>query len=126
VGSVLGGSEGYIQGIEGYSLVSLCYCGVGCRFASTVIVCGVSGVGDVMQIDFSPIRSLHYHTSYCITQVCGNIVKADVMLEPTGRSKGFGIVQYSNGNEAASAVQRLNNLELKGRMIWVREDIKVI
>lgn len=57
-------------------------------------------------------------------KVCGTIVKADVMLEPTGRSKGFGIVQYSNGTEAASAVQRLNNLDLKGRCIWVREDIK--
>ena len=31
----------------------------------------------------------------------------------------------SQGAEAASAIQRLNNLDLKGRCIWVREDIKV-
>ena len=38
------------------------------------------------------------------------------------RSKGCGIVEYSDINDAARALSSLNGVELKGRNIFVRED----
>jgi len=52
----------------------------------------------------------------------GRVVRADVMTEPSGRSKGYGIVEFSSGREARIAIERLNDTELKGRQVFVRED----
>ena len=53
----------------------------------------------------------------------GSVVRADVMTEGgTGRSKGCGIVEFSTANEAIRAMQVLNDTDLKGRLIFVRED----
>jgi len=49
-------------------------------------------------------------------------VHADVMMEPDGRSKGCGIVQFASAREAAHAIATLNDTELNGRQIFVRED----
>ena len=38
------------------------------------------------------------------------------------RSKGCGIVEYSDINDAARALSSLNGVELKGRPIIIRED----
>ncbi len=39
----------------------------------------------------------------------------------TGRSKGYGFVEMSDDDEAQSAIEGLNNSELDGRTIVVRE-----
>jgi len=52
----------------------------------------------------------------------GDVVYAEVMTEPDGRSKGCGIVEYSSPEEAQEAISTLTDTELKGRMIFVRED----
>lgn len=52
----------------------------------------------------------------------GNVIKADVMEEPSGRSKGCGIVTFATMEEAQHAVNTLNNTELDGRLIFLRED----
>ena len=53
----------------------------------------------------------------------GNVLHADVMLEPgTTRSKGCGLVTFANARDAAAAIQQLHDTELKGRLIFVRED----
>ncbi len=39
----------------------------------------------------------------------------------TGRSKGFGFVEMSAKDEAQSAIDKLNDTELKGRTIKVNE-----
>lgn len=54
--------------------------------------------------------------------IAGNVVFADVLTLPNGRSKGCGIVEYSTREEAQKAVQKLSHLELDGREIFVRED----
>ena len=53
----------------------------------------------------------------------GNVAHADVMLE-TGstRSKGCGLVSFTNARDAANAIATLNDTDLKGRLIFVRED----
>ena len=39
----------------------------------------------------------------------------------SGRSKGFGFVEMSSGDEANSAIEAFNGYELKGRAIKVNE-----
>ena len=55
-------------------------------------------------------------------KVVGTVTRADVLEEPGGRSKGCGIVEYSNPMEAQRAINELTNQELKGRPVFVRED----
>ncbi len=52
----------------------------------------------------------------------GEVVYAEVMTDSEGRSKGCGIVEYSTAEEAKNACSTLSDTELKGRMIFVRED----
>ena len=52
----------------------------------------------------------------------GEVLHADVLHGPDGRSKGCGLVEYSAPEEAQRAIQELNDTELMGRMIFVRED----
>lgn len=51
----------------------------------------------------------------------GDVIRADVMTDQGGRSRGCGIVEFANPEQAAQAMEQLNNSELKGRMIFVRE-----
>ena len=39
----------------------------------------------------------------------------------TGRSKGFGFVEYDNDDDAVKAIEKLNGYELDGRKITVNE-----
>jgi RNA recognition motif-containing protein len=52
----------------------------------------------------------------------GNVVHAEIITEPNGRSKGCGIVEYSTEMEALQAISSMTHTELKGRNIFVRED----
>merc|ERR1711920_23367 len=49
-------------------------------------------------------------------------VRADVMMSEDGRSRGFGIVQFSSAKSARKAIASLHDSELEGRTIIVRED----
>jgi len=50
------------------------------------------------------------------------VVRANVMMSPDGRSKGCGIVEFATAEGAQEAVKSLNDTELSGRQIFVRED----
>jgi hypothetical protein len=52
----------------------------------------------------------------------GTVVRADVFTDGSGRSKGNGVVEFSHPAEAALAIQTLNNVELRGRPVLLRED----
>lgn len=52
----------------------------------------------------------------------GEVIHAEVIREHTGRSKGCGIVEYALEEDALTAISTLTDTELKGRMIFVRED----
>lgn len=54
----------------------------------------------------------------------GNVTRADVFIDETGRSKGCGIVEYSTPEEAQNAIKTLNDTKLDEteRLIFVRED----
>jgi len=52
----------------------------------------------------------------------GTVVSATVVTDKySGRSKGFGFVEMSSGEEAEKAVEMLNGQELDGRKIIVDE-----
>lgn len=52
----------------------------------------------------------------------GNVVRATVLYNHSRQSRGCGIVEFSTVEEAQKAIDTLNNVELKGRMVFVRED----
>ncbi|KAE8575092.1 hypothetical protein XENTR_v10003707 [Xenopus tropicalis] len=49
----------------------------------------------------------------------GNTLSVKVMMDDTGRSRGFGFVNYGNHEEAQKAVSEMNGKEVNGRMIYV-------
>lgn len=52
----------------------------------------------------------------------GNVVDAVVITDRnTGRSKGFGFVEYSNEDEAKAAIEKFNGKDFEGRNIVVNE-----
>lgn len=46
----------------------------------------------------------------------------EIPEDAQGRSKGHGTVRFANEQDAARAIAQLNNSELGGRPIFVRED----
>jgi len=52
---------------------------------------------------------------------CGEVQYVNV-LQDQGRSKGCGIVEFATVEEAELAITELDNTELMGRVIYVRED----
>jgi RNA recognition motif-containing protein len=50
------------------------------------------------------------------------VSSANIMTTPDGRSKGCGIVEFATPEAAQQAVLTLNDSELAGRQIFVRED----
>ncbi len=52
----------------------------------------------------------------------GSVVSVKIITDrETGRSKGFGFVEYSNENEASAAIEMFNGKEFEGRTIFVSE-----
>ena len=52
----------------------------------------------------------------------GNVISANVVTDrQTGRSRGFGFVEFENDSEATAAIEALNGSELDGRNIVVNE-----
>jgi len=50
------------------------------------------------------------------------VIRADIFEDDRGRSKGIGIVEYRTLADANRAIKTLNDSELDGRTIYVRED----
>lgn len=55
-------------------------------------------------------------------RTAGEVVRADVICEHNGRSKGCGIVEFETEEGAQKAIETLTHTELRGRNIFVRED----
>ncbi|GAA5908232.1 hypothetical protein JCM8208_000352 [Rhodotorula glutinis] len=52
----------------------------------------------------------------------GNVVFSEILLLPNGMSKGCGVVEFSQPEEAQRAIRELNDQQLLGRPVFVRED----
>merc|ERR1719343_1560358 len=55
-------------------------------------------------------------------RTAGDVVRAEVICEHNGRSKGCGIVEFETEEGAQNAIETLTHTELRGRTIFVRED----
>jgi len=55
-------------------------------------------------------------------RAAGEVLFAEVMMGPDGRSKGCGIVEYATAVQARDAISRLTDTEIGARKIFVRED----
>lgn len=55
-------------------------------------------------------------------QAAGDVKRASVVQYPDGRSKGWGLVEFADPSGAAEAIATLNDVELMGRKIFIRED----
>ncbi len=52
----------------------------------------------------------------------GNVTSSKIVTDrDTGRSKGFGFVEMSNGDEAQAAIEKLNGADFGGRSLTVNE-----
>lgn len=52
----------------------------------------------------------------------GTVVSVNIILDrETGRSRGFGFVEMSTGEEAKKAIETLNGVDIEGRNIIVKE-----
>ncbi len=52
----------------------------------------------------------------------GNVISANIVTDRhTGRSRGFGFVEFENDSEAAAAIEALDGSEIDGRKIVVNE-----
>ena len=59
-----------------------------------------------------------------IFAVYGEILSVNIVSDKfSGRSKGFGFVEFENDDDAAKAIEGLNNSEQMGRNIAVKEAI---
>lgn len=55
-------------------------------------------------------------------ETCGTVADAVVLTDrQTGKSKGFGFVEFTNDSEAVLAIEKYNGYDLKGRKIVVNE-----
>lgn len=53
---------------------------------------------------------------------CGTVASAKVITDrESGRSRGFGFVEFEDDAEGQAAVDKLNNSDLDGRTITVNE-----
>lgn len=56
-----------------------------------------------------------------VFSAAGTVVSAKIIMDPNGRSKGFGFVEMSSGDEAQAAIAQLNGKEINGRALNVSE-----
>jgi len=82
-----------------------------------------SGSGGARQVYVS---NLPWSTSWQdlkdLFRPCGSVMRADVLLDSEGRSKGAGVVLFDSPADARKAIERMNGTEFQGRVIRVQED----
>lgn len=52
----------------------------------------------------------------------GEVLFAEVLITPTGISKGCGIVEFASSEDAQRAIRELSEVALLGRPVFIRED----
>lgn len=57
-----------------------------------------------------------------VFEECGSIVSCKLIVDfETGRSRGFGFIEYSSREEAQKAIDEIHDQEVKGKKLVVNE-----
>ena len=59
--------------------------------------------------------------TYVVAPSVCPVTRADVLQDGQGRSKGCGLVEFKTAAQARNAILTLNNTDLDGRQIFIRE-----
>jgi Y-box-binding protein 1 len=72
------------------------------------------------------VLNLPWHTSWqALKQFfasAGEVERADVALDESGKSRGYGTVRDATETQAMNAIRTLNGLDFEGRILTVRMD----
>ena len=72
------------------------------------------------------VLNLPWRTSWqALKQVfaaAGEVERADVALDESGRSRGYGTVRFATEAQAMNAIRTLNGADIEGRILTVRMD----
>ncbi|KAI3643029.1 hypothetical protein MP228_012584 [Amoeboaphelidium protococcarum] len=82
---------------------------------------GDSGDGTSLYVGNLP-WSMRWQELKDMFKPVGDVVYVDIPRSMDNRSKGFGIVRFSNVDDAQKAIQQFNGQEVNGRVLTVRED----
>ena len=78
-------------------------------------------MGKKLYVGNLPFSATDQHLAETFAQV-GSVESAKIIMDrDSGRSKGFGFVEMSSEEEAASAIQRFNGADWEGRNLTVNE-----
>ncbi|XP_019414651.1 PREDICTED: polyadenylate-binding protein 2-like [Lupinus angustifolius] len=64
-------------------------------------------------------KGLHYTQLYELCSNFGNIISCKIAKEPSGKSKGYGYVQFENEESAQNTIDNLNRKRIKGKQVSV-------
>jgi cold-inducible RNA-binding protein len=57
-----------------------------------------------------------------IFEECGSLASCKLIIDrETGRSKGFGFIEYKSEKDALAAIEKYHNAEVKGKELVVNE-----
>ncbi|KAK9255847.1 hypothetical protein V1507DRAFT_451086 [Lipomyces tetrasporus] len=115
-GGRFGGRDG---GFGGYNNAPMPYQGGG-GFQDASGGAGV-GAGNQLHVGNLPY-SVGWQELKDLFRQAGNVVRADVLMGPDGRSKGRGTIVFETAADAQNAISRFNGYDLQGRQLEVRED----
>ena len=72
------------------------------------------------------VHGIHYRMAWQdlkdLCRAAGPVVRADVMTNPDGTSKGYGVVVFTSQRDADNAISMLNGLEVEGRVLTCKYD----
>merc|ERR1711881_387840 len=73
------------------------------------------------------VRNLPYEAKWMelkdLMKKSGTVEHVEIFLDNEGRSKGCGVVEFTNMDDAARAIKEMDGKDFQGRTLRLREDI---
>merc|ERR1719271_312950 len=97
----------------------ICLCGL----CATLFGGGGGGGASGRQIVVHGIPySMRWQDLKDLFKQCGNVLRADIVTDETGRSKGYGTILFDDAQCAQAAIATFSEQEYEGRKLSVKLD----